>query len=267
MDNILMAIIGSIILILGAIGFVIYKIIQINNNSKNLIFNEIDKLSTKVDEINIGNTKLLENSIEKIVEILKKDNESYINSNVNTRDFIESKIRSLNEDITVNLDNVRQQTKSLTSNFEKYSLDNISKIDNYFENMVNLVKNLRLENLINASNSIAKYRNGIIEDKHFIQEVGFAKVVKIIDKKTNEITYVHYDEEGLKEFTETYLDKKLKYSTVYDKSGLLLKGFEYDKESKVIIEYEYDGAGEIDTKIEYEYDETGTKLEKQKIKY
>jgi hypothetical protein len=109
-----------------------------------------------------------------------------------------------------------------------------------------------------------KYRKLEVEDKHFVQELGDYKILKIVDKATNEVTDITY-ENGLKKETRTFKDDHLKYATEYE-NGLLKKGFELDENGDILFEYEYNAIGEVATSIEYSYT-NGTKKIKNKKQY
>jgi restriction endonuclease S subunit len=158
--------------------------------------------------------------------------------------------------------------KKISAITEKISEDHdhIKKLENKVESLKDVIKHIRLDNLISFNNELAKYREGIYEDEYFIQEVGDCKIFKIIDKMNGETTHVSYDDFARTSATKTYKDDILKYSMEYTE-GILSEGTEYRDDGQISYTYEYDMAGEIKSKIEYHYDGNGTYQNKQEIVY
>ncbi|MEA2019704.1 MAG: hypothetical protein U9N59_14785 [Campylobacterota bacterium] len=210
------------------------------------------------------------NHFEKLFEDLSSDTKSNLaDTNLKLQTAINGEIKKVLDSNSKGLESLNilnSKVQSNTHSFEKYQIDNKNQLENSFQNTVRLVNNLRLDNLINVSNEIGKYKNGIVEDEYFLQEVGSCKVIKFTDKQSKEVTEVYYNELGEKSHTQTFLEDNLKYEMKY-LSGLLSQGVEYDKQNQVIFAYEYNEAGEVSTKIEYEYDKSGKQTEKSKIKY
>ncbi|MEA2029618.1 MAG: hypothetical protein U9N49_11670 [Campylobacterota bacterium] len=342
MDNTIVTIIGSSVVVVGSIAFAVSKIQdsikEMNENinktvldNSNIVTNDIKTLSENIDKIKVSNQTLIEESVSKIDQLInnkierlndsisenhenlvknndkiklsisdelklmdnkitssvnevKKDTQTFntrseqlnnsINENheniVKNNDKIKlsiiDELKSLDSKITSNVNEVKKDTQTFSTTFEKYQIDNKNQLENSFQNTVRLINNLRLDNLINVSNEIGKYKNGIVEDEYFLQEVGSCKIIKFTDKQSGEITEVYYNEDGEKSHTQTFLKDKLKYEMKYT-NGILSHGVEYNEQGQVIFAYEYDEAGEVSTKIEYEYDKSGKQTEKSKIKY
>jgi hypothetical protein len=153
---------------------------------------------------------------------------------------------------------------ALNNAFEKTSIDIKNKINTQFEHILQTVNSLKIENYIEVNNMLNKYRKLEVEDKHFVQELGDYKILKIVDKATNEVTDITY-ENGLKKETRTFKNELPKYATEYE-NGVLKRGFELDDNGDILFEYEYNAIGEVATSIEYSYT-NGTKKIKNKKQY
>lgn len=167
-----------------------------------------------------------------------------------------------------NLDDLKAYQESLLKENELLQ-EQVHKINDVLDGLkIDIQKQInhtRLSNIIHFTTEIAKYRNGVYEDKYFIQEVGECKIFKIIDKKMNEITNIYY-QDNLKSFTETFLANKLKHKMYYAE-GLLVTAKDFDVNGNIVVSYEYDEAGEISSKTEYEYDNNGDLLNQTRKEY
>ncbi|MGE4444904.1 MAG: hypothetical protein AB7E37_08055 [Candidatus Altimarinota bacterium] len=205
----------------------------------------------------------LKNHYEKNSEKIALSLESKSSELVEKYQFATASMERL---ITNSSETVTQKLDGFLAIQDKYSLNIKSKLESNFMNMLQLVNNLRLDNLINVSNEIGKYKKGIYEDEHFLQEVGFCKIIKLTDKNSGEVTNVYYDENGDKSHTETYDKDTLKYAMKYE-NGKLKNGVEFNQNGEILFEYFYDDAEEISQKIEYIYDEKANILNKQETNY
>ena len=288
MDNTLVAIIISSIVIIGVIIFALTKILNIVKllsenldkvalESKNSISNGMNVLSENIDKVQLTNQNQLKSSISKIDELVNKKSEqlsnifretkeSLLQNSANLKLALQDEMKLLDNSIVSNINEVKKDTQSFKMDFEKYQLNNKNQLENSFQNTVSLINNLRLDNLINVSNEIGKYKNGVVEDEHFLQEVGHCKIIKFTDKQTSEITNVYYNESGEKSYTQTYLNNYLKYEMIYS-NGLLSKGAEFNDLKQIVFAYQYDDAGEVSVKIEYDYNEYGNQIEKSRTIY
>lgn len=254
-----------------------FSIEQINQFLEKEIINSMNNLQKEFQ----NELKIIKNLYEEqfitIAEKIKdesinisKQNEQLTNSI--HKDLIESKNSLLNKFeklAQLSIDSseiINGNIKEISQNQEKNSINLQTKLNNDFTNIVQLVNNLRLDNLINVSNEIGKYKEGIYEDTHFLQEVGHCKIIRVTDKKSNEITNVYYDDKGEKSYTETFDSDKLKYTMKYE-NGKLRNGIELDKNGEILFEYIYDDAEEITKKIEYIYNEDTTLKEKKEKNY
>jgi len=257
MESTVIFIIVTFVIILAAVLYVIEKIkenIKVNLEIKKLLIEKVSKLSKDIETLEINNSKLINISIEKINKNIEINNSNH--------QTILDELTKLN----TNLSSSTQEVQKELISFEKYQINNKKNLENNYQNIVKLVNNLRLDNLINVSNEIGKYKNGIVEDEYFSQEVGFCKIIRFTDKNTNEITEVFYNEDGEKSHTETFKNDKLKYKMKYD-NNTLSEGFEYNDQQQIIFAFKYDQAGEVSSKIEYEYDKNNKQIEKTKIEY
>lgn len=235
-----------------------------------VILNTIENEAKLVKELYVEQFRIISQEIN-------KKSENIVNQNVELNNHIQ-------KDLIKSKDNILEELKELNqlsrNNFERISsniLDSSlqqekvgitiqTKINNTFFNMVTLVNNLRLDNLINVSNEINKYKEGIYEDEHFLQEVGHCKIIKITDKESQDITYINYTVNGEKSYTETRHDNILKYSMEYENNKLKI-GKEFDVNGEISFEYFYNEMEEIDKKIEYIYDNNLKLKDKKEINY
>lgn len=213
-----------------------------NDKIKSLIVNELKSLNTNIVSI-FDNLKVNSESLEKNI----LENTSNIGINV------KNELELLDTKIIKTFKEVKNDTDEIKNISEKYKLNIKNQLENSFQNTVRLVNNLRLDNLINVSNEINKYRQGIYEDEHFLQEVGYCKIIKVTDKENGDITNVYYDENGEKSYTETFNDNILRYSMQYENNKLKV-GTEFNSNGEISFEYIYDNMEEINKKIEYIYD-------------
>lgn len=132
--------------------------------------------------------------------------------------------------------------------------DEIVQINSKIDVLKNAMKYLKLDNLIALNSALAKYREGVYEDDHFIQEVGDCKIFKIIDKSNGEITRISYDEIGQISSTQTVLSDTLHYSMEYV-NGKLAIGIEYNQNAQKAFCYKYNEIGEVVSRDEYIYNE------------
>lgn len=256
----------------------------IENKSNEIITKFVAEVHQNLEQ-NIGNfteikslvktaTSSLETSLKTYTTTIEKEitksSATLIKQNEQIKDFTYDSLIKAKDELTKELS---EFSKENTNNIQKYSQNqernNINlqtKLSNNFSNMVQLVNNLRLDNLINVSNEIGKYKEGIYEDDHFLQEVGHCKIIKITDKSSNEITNVYYDENGEKSHTETFDKDILKYMMKYQ-NGKLKNGIEFYKNGEILFEYIYDDAEEVSKKIEYIYDEKAQLKEKKETNY
>lgn len=200
-----------------------------------------------------------------------KENSKSLQKNVlentdNVIGVLKNELELLDSKLSTTLKDVRNDSVEIKNISEKYGLTIKNQFENSFQNIVQLVNNLRLDNLINVSNEIGKYKQGIYEDEHFFQEVGFCKIIRISDKNSGDITNVYYGENGEKSYTETYAGDVLKYSMQYENNKLKI-GKEFDINGKISFEYYYDNVEEITKKIEYIYDNNLELQNKKEINY
>jgi len=146
--------------------------------------------------------------------------------------------------------------KKLLEAIEKSNTQMEVSFDNKIRQLQCAIKYLKLDNILSASNEVAKCKENICENEHFVQQFGYCKIVKITDKHSGEVTKVSYDEFGRKSSAQTYSGDILKYAMEY-RDDRLIRGIEYEISGKVSFEYEYDEADEVAKKIEYIYKDDG----------
>ncbi|WP_375724115.1 hypothetical protein LXN10_01050 [Arcobacter sp. KX21116] len=253
------------------------KIRQILENSQ-IKFDELSTLFQKnskllENELQL-NFKSIHNSSEKqsnnLIETITKYSENILtqNNELNklSKEILTNSFESISNQI---IESSNTTTKSINKYLEiqdKNTINIQTKLDNSFSSILQLVNNLRLDNLINVSNEIGKYKEGIFEDEHFLQEVGHCRVIRLTDKVSGNITNVHYNENGEKSYTETYSSDFLIYKMNYQ-SGKLISGVEFNNNGDILFEYFYDDAEEVKKKIEYIYDQNFNLKEQKKINY
>lgn len=261
----------------GIIEKSILNIDNLINDKSTLLIKFIDETISKQNLIN-DETKLLiidelKSQNFKVLEIFDnlKENSKSLQKNVlentdNVIGVLKNELELLDSKLSTTLKDVRNDSVEIKNISEKYGLTIKNQFENSFQNIVQLVNNLRLDNLINVSNEIGKYKQGIYEDEHFFQEVGFCKIIRISDKNSGDITNVYYGENGEKSYTETYAGDVLKYSMQYENNKLKI-GKEFDINGKISFEYYYDNVEEITKKIEYIYDNNLELQNKKEINY
>lgn len=278
MDIVLVSVAVSAVIILVAIFIGFKKVIDVNH----LLIKKQEETDKKLLEF-VENE--LDNGFKSSNEELKNVAVSIKSSLDENIDAVSKRISTLSDTVTESIKTESQMLKkSLEASLEKHSnttdtkinevlkiqdknmINLKSKLENNFYNVVKLVHNLRLDNLINVSNEISKYKEGVYEDEHFLQEVGHCKIIKLTDKNSGEITNVYYDENGNKSYTETLSNDKLKYKMQYE-NGKLSNGAELNNDGDIVFEYFYDDAEEVNRKIEYIYDENANLKDKQETIY
>ncbi|MFX4208611.1 hypothetical protein ACOTWV_07450 [Aliarcobacter butzleri] len=242
MENDKMIILICLVLILLTV-FIMIKI----------ILDKFRNLNSKIDNIE---KSVLENN-----KNIKLNNELLLNSSSYLKDIKEEDFVNLDKNIKLAIFNIEKYVKSQ----DKNAINVGTKLDNYFINVTKIISTLKIDNLIGITNEVNKYRQGILEDEFFLQEVGHCKIVKFTDKRNNDFTEVSYNEFGEKLYAKTYSENKLKLLIKYQ-NDKIKEGIEFDKDGNEIFEYFYNEAEEISKKIEYEYDNEGKKI-KEEINY
>ncbi|WP_371377693.1 hypothetical protein [Thalassotalea aquiviva] len=131
------------------------------------------------------------------------------------------------------------------------------------EQLTSLIASLRIENLIEITNELAKHQELSVDTDEFTKQLGDCKVLKITDKHSGQVTEVFY-ENGIKRSSDTFDGDLLKYQMFFNEDGKPEKGLEFDKQERIIFEYLYDDAGEIHQRTDVTYDENGNKSEQVK---
>jgi ribosomal protein L29 len=218
---------------------------------KNILLENEQKRSNEVSSqiSSMGDVKHTLNQVKTVIEENQRKDDENANQLTKQIQLTVSKIDEIH---------------ALNNAFEKTSIDIKNKINTQFEHILQTVNSLKIENYIEVNNMLNKYRKLEVEDKHFVQELGDYKILKIVDKATNEVTDITY-ENGLKKETRTFKNELPKYATEYE-NGVLKRGFELDDNGDILFEYEYNAIGEVATSIEYSYT-NGTKKIKNKKQY
>ena len=273
-ENYNMVFLFFLVLILLTI-FLIMKIVfdkfKDLNSKIDVIDGHILENSKKLDVIDkyvLENSKKLNNIVEQILESnknIKLNNENILNTSMELKNAIKQDFVIFNNDIKLSTSSIEDKVENYIKSQDKITINLGTKLENYFTNITKIISTLKIDNLISITNEINKYRQGVLEDEFFLQEVGHCKIIKFTDKSNNDFTEVFYNDSGEKLYAETYSEDKLKFLIKYQ-NDKIKDGIEFDKDGNVIFEYFYNEAEEISKKIEYEYHNNGKRI-KEEVNY
>ena len=241
------------------------------NSKIDVIDGHILENSKKLDVIDkyvLENSKKLNNIVEQILESnknIKLNNENILNTSMELKNAIKQDFVIFNNDIKLSTSSIEDKVENYIKLQDKITINLGTKLENYFTNITKIISTLKIDNLISITNEINKYRQGVLEDEFFLQEVGHCKIIKFTDKSNNDFTEVFYNDSGEKLYAETYSEDKLKFLIKYQ-NDKIKDGIEFDKDGNVIFEYFYNEAEEISKKIEYEYHNNGKRI-KEEVNY
>ena len=273
-ENYNMVFLFFLVLILLTI-FLIMKIVfdkfKDLNSKIDVIDGHIVENSKKLDVIDkyvLENSEKLNNIVEQILESnknIKLNNENILNTSMELKNAIKQDFVIFNNDIKLSTSSIEDKVENYIKLQDKTTINLGTKLENYFTNITKIISTLKIDNLISITNEINKYRQGVLEDEFFLQEVGHCKIIKFTDKSNNDFTEVFYNDSGEKLYAETYSEDKLKFLIKYQ-NDKIKDGIEFDKDGNVIFEYFYNEAEEISKKIEYEYHNNGKRI-KEEVNY
>ena len=273
-ENYNMVFLVFLVLILLTI-FLIMKIVfdkfKDLNSKIDVIDGHILENSKKLDVIDkyvLENSEKLNNIVEQILESnknIKLNNENILNTSMELKNAIKQDFVIFNNDIKLSTSSIEDKVENYIKSQDKITINLGTKLENYFTNITKIISTLKIDNLISITNEVNKYRQGILEDEFFLQEVGHCKIIKFTDKSNNDFTEVFYNDSGEKLYAETYSEDKLKFLIKYQ-NDKIKDGIEFDKDGNVIFEYFYNEAEEISKKIEYEYHNNGKRI-KEEVNY
>lgn len=273
-ENYNMVFLVFLVLILLTI-FLIMKIVfdkfKDLNSKIDVIDGHILENSKKLDVIDkyvLENSEKLNNIVEQILESnknIKLNNENILNTSMELKNTIKQDFVIFNNDIKLSTSSIEDKVENYIKLQDKTTINLGTKLENYFTNITKIISTLKIDNLISITNEINKYRQGVLEDEFFLQEVGHCKIIKFTDKSNNDFTEVFYNDSGEKLYAETYSEDKLKFLIKYQ-NDKIKDGIEFDKDGNVIFEYFYNEAEEISKKIEYEYHNNGKRI-KEEVNY
>ncbi len=273
-ENYNMVFLVFLVLILLTI-FLIMKIVfdkfKDLNSKIDVIDGHILENSKKLDVIDkyvLENSEKLNNIVEQILESnknIKLNNENILNTSMELKNAIKQDFVIFNNDIKLSTSSIEDKVENYIKLQDKTTINLGTKLENYFTNITKIISTLKIDNLISITNEINKYRQGVLEDEFFLQEVGHCKIIKFTDKSNNDFTEVFYNDSGEKLYAETYSEDKLKFLIKYQ-NDKIKDGIEFDKDGNVIFEYFYNEAEEISKKIEYEYHNNGKRI-KEEVNY
>lgn len=241
------------------------------NSKIDVIDGHILENSKKLDVIDkyvLENSEKLNNIVEQILESnknIKLNNENILNTSMELKNAIKQDFVIFNNDIKLSTSSIEDKVENYIKSQDKTTINLGTKLENYFTNITKIISTLKIDNLISITNEINKYRQGVLEDEFFLQEVGHCKIIKFTDKSNNDFTEVFYNDSGEKLYAETYSEDKLKFLIKYQ-NDKIKDGIEFDKDGNVIFEYFYNEAEEISKKIEYEYHNNGKRI-KEEVNY
>lgn len=241
------------------------------NSKIDVIDGHILENSKKLDVIDkyvLENSEKLNNIVEQILESnknIKLNNENILNTSMELKNAIKQDFVIFNNDIKLSTSSIEDKVENYIKLQDKTTINLGTKLENYFTNISKIISTLKIDNLISITNEINKYRQGVLEDEFFLQEVGHCKIIKFTDKSNNDFTEVFYNDSGEKLYAETYSEDKLKFLIKYQ-NDKIKDGIEFDKDGNVIFEYFYNEAEEISKKIEYEYHNNGKRI-KEEVNY
>lgn len=241
------------------------------NSKIDVIDGHILENSKKLDVIDkyvLENSEKLNNIVEQILESnknIKLNNENILNTSMELKNAIKQDFVIFNNDIKLSTSSIEDKVENYIKLQDKITINLGTKLENYFTNITKIISTLKIDNLISITNEINKYRQGVLEDEFFLQEVGHCKIIKFTDKSNNDFTEVFYNDSGEKLYAETYSEDKLKFLIKYQ-NDKIKDGIEFDKDGNVIFEYFYNEAEEISKKIEYEYHNNGKRI-KEEVNY
>lgn len=220
-----------------------------NNTQQINLVEELSKSTIQQNDSLQSIVKATGDNIEKGIQVLAKGSNEYLQETLEAiKSLITSKIEALEKEQT-------------TVSF-KNKQDNLSNI----EQLTSLINSLRINNLVELTNELAKHQELAVETDEFIKKLGDCKILKLEDKHSGQVTQIYYDD-GIKRSSDTFAGDVLKYQMFYNASGKAEKGLELDTKGNVIFEYIYDDAGEINKKIESLYDESGSKTGQEEKSY
>jgi hypothetical protein len=239
---------------------------QNTNNSehyKQALTDSTKKISTAVNEVSEKQTsiqtedKALNAEITKLITTKSEDQKT-----ISDKHFTQLKQEQdvSNSSIQKQVSKAHEQLTNsigiLSSEFERelktQSFITKQERTSAFEQLLSLIQTIRVENLSDITNSIAKHKNLKISTADFEKQLGDCKVVQMTDKHTGQVTHFNY-EKGIKRSSDTLDGDSLKYQMFFDDGGKVSKGVEFNDNGDVAFEYEYDKAGEIGKRNEYIY--------------
>ncbi|MBU2024927.1 MAG: hypothetical protein KJ609_19340 [Gammaproteobacteria bacterium] len=240
----------------------------------------LDIKTAQSQQFEITNSKV-EKQKEQLVlqqEVLSKATNQMIEKFANTNSA-ESKIlsESINLGFTQSMQQIQASQKSLEglvvtkfdelrkSTKQEIFANRQQELTN-FEQLTKQVQMLRIENIVELTNSLGEHNELQVDTDDFIKYLGDCKVLKIEDKLTGQFTQINY-ENGVKRSSDTFLGDELKYQMFFDELGKAQRGIEFNDQNEVIFEYHYDQAGEINKRIEFIYDESSKETKQLETNY
>lgn len=163
-------------------------------------------------------------------------------------------------------DTVKESFASFNKRQAAYSFKNKQENLANLEQLTTLVQNLRVDNLVELSNELARHQDLSVENSEFVKSLGDCKVTRIKDKYSGQVTQIYY-ENNIKRSSDTFVGDTLKYQMFYNATGKPERGLEFNSTGLPIFEYCYDETGEVESQTAFEYDEAGKQVSKETTNY
>ncbi|NQZ04687.1 hypothetical protein [Idiomarina sp.] len=164
------------------------------------------------------------------------------------------------------IDAINESFASLNKRQAAYLFKNKQENLANLEQLTSLIQTLRVSNLVELSNELARHQDLTIENEEFVKCLGDCKVTRVEDKYSGQITQIYY-ENNIKRSSDTYAGDLLKYQMFYSASGKPQRGLELNSAGQPIFEYLYDETGEVESQTEFEYDDAGKQVSKHHTSY
>lgn len=164
------------------------------------------------------------------------------------------------------IDTINESFASFNKRQAAYSFKNKQENLANFEQLTTLVQNLRVDNLVELSNELARHQDLSVENSEFVKSLGDCKVTRIKDKYSGQVTQIYY-ENNIKRSSDTFVGDTLKYQMFYNATGKPERGLEFNSTGLPIFEYCYDETGEVESQTAFEYDEAGKQVSKETTNY
>jgi hypothetical protein len=223
-----------------------------NAAHQKLISESLNQLSKDSEQQSVENKKYIENQFSRLDQAITNTDKAVKKHSSETSTSISNEFQIIKNEFGKDLKTQTfEQKQAVKSNLLQ---------------LTGLIQGIRVGNLTELTNSIAKQKNLKVSTADFEKHLGDCKVIKMTDKHTGQVTHINY-EKGIKRSSDTLAGTTLKYRMSFDDTGKVSKGVEYNDKGDISFEYEYDKAGEIGQRIEYIYSDSTKAPKKIKKAY